>query len=48
MLKKFEVTAKKLIENVPTLTSLADPLIEAMFFRFKNPLFPFCLFANSV
>ena len=21
--------------------------IEAMFFRFKNPLFPFCLFANS-
>ena len=22
-------------------------VVEAMFFRFKNPLFPFCLFANS-
>ena len=21
--------------------------VEAMFFRFKNPIFPFCLFANS-
>ena len=27
---------------------LGETLVEAMFFRFKNPLFPFCHFANSV
>ena len=30
-----------------SLAELCATYLEAMFFHFKNPLFPFCLFANS-
>ena len=50
LLKSYAITLQN-PTNIPrnelTFSDSQHTLLEAMFFHFKNPVFPFCLFANS-